>query len=126
MLPKKRRITNKIFTLINKQNKGKNFFSPYMSLQLIEAGGIETIIENKKNTGSKFATIVSKKTERLAVGRNKIRRQVYSLLRNNLKKIKSGFIGVFFIKKEFKKLKFIQKENEVQKLLEKAGLLLKP
>ena len=97
-----------------------------MSLQLIEAGGIETIIENKKNTGSKVATIVSKKTERLAVGRNKIRRQVYSLLRNNLKKIKSGFIGVFFIKKEFKKLKFIQKENEVQKLLEKAGLLLKP
>ncbi len=54
------------------------------------------IFKYKKATGcpSQFAVVVSKKVERKAVKRNRLRRQVYESLRLNLSSLKSIFTAV--------------------------------
>lgn len=63
---------------------------------------------------TRIAVVVSKKVEKTAVGRNRIRRRVYEALRLNLDLIpkKQDYIFVIY-SKEIKKIKF----QELEKLL---------
>lgn len=45
---------------------------------------------NPKRKHSRFAVVVSKKTMKSAVGRNRIRRRVYEIIRNHMKDISSN------------------------------------
>lgn len=45
---------------------------------------------NPKRKNSRFAVVVSKKTMKSAIGRNRIRRRVYELLRKHLENIKEN------------------------------------
>lgn len=70
--------------------KGKTVRSPKMSLVFV-----------KNNRGfTRFAVVVSKKVDKTAVGRNRIRRRVYEVLRTNLKDIpdKTDYVFVVFSK----------------------------
>ena len=66
--------------------KGKTIRTPKMSL---------IFIENTRGF-TRFAVVVSKKVEKTAVGRNRIRRRIYEILRNNIelipKKMDYGFV----------------------------------
>jgi len=72
-------------------------------------------LENINKEEIKFAVVISSKSFKKAVERNKIRRQIYSILeiwqKENLK-IKNIFF-IFYPKKEIQNLKFLDLEKEV-------------
>jgi len=84
--------------------KGKTIRSPKASL---------TVVKNERGF-TRFAVVVSKKVEKSAVGRNRIRRRVYEALRVNFEHIPQGkdyIITVF--SKDFMNMPF----SEVEEIL---------
>ncbi|HEY0221174.1 MAG TPA: ribonuclease P protein component [Candidatus Paceibacterota bacterium] len=112
MLPKKRRIVRKDFSYIS--NSGKRLHSPIFLLNLAK---------NKANSASQVAFSVSKKTEKSAVKRNKLRRLGYRVLENNIKLIKPGFFAHFLFKKIKSFPEYEEIEKEVVELLSKSSVL---
>ncbi|MBN2086725.1 ribonuclease P protein component [Candidatus Peregrinibacteria bacterium] len=87
MLSKKNRISNrqllkKLFGK-GKQYKNNNFIFKFLP-------SIEPI--------SKFSVVVSKKVAPNAVDRNKLRRQIYDCIRNNLELLKSDIVVIIIVK----------------------------
>lgn len=110
MLPKSKRLTTKAFK--NVIEKGQSFHSPFLVIRCIphsQEGG--------------FSVSVPKKVAKLAVSRNKIRRQVYSIVKKLESKIKPSFNSVIIMKVGSEKLLFEDLANEVQKAFVKSSLL---
>ena len=86
--------------------KGKTIRSPKMSL---------IFLDNSKGF-TRIAVVVSKKVEKSAVKRNRIRRRIYEVLRNNLESIpkKRDYIFVVY-SKELENLPV----DEIEKILGK-------
>ena len=84
--------------------KGKTIRKPKMSL---------VFVENTRGF-TRLAVVVSKKVEKSAVGRNRIRRRIYEALRLNMEDIpkKTDYIFVVY-SKDLMKMPF----TEVEKLL---------
>lgn len=91
--------------------KGKTIRSSKMSL---------IFAENTKGF-TRIAVVVSKKIEKTAVGRNRIRRRVYEALRLHLKDIplKTDYIFVVY-SKEIMKMPFNEIEKTLGKLVEES------
>lgn len=70
---------------------------------------------------TRFAVVVSKKVEKSAVGRNKIRRRIYEILRINLDKIpkERDYIFVVF-SKDVMKMDYKELEKIVGELVEES------
>lgn len=113
MLSKERRIQRKEFSLL--LNQGKRYHSLNLSLFLAT---------NSQNKKTKIAFSVSKKVCQNAVDRNKYRRRGYSVIKNNLGRIKDGFYLIFSFKKTGSKLKYEAIENEILGLLSNSGVLI--
>lgn len=93
MLPRKHRISKNLFPLIR---KNKLIEGEVFSLRV-------TYLDNKKND-IRFVCIISKKTEKFAVNRNKVKRQVYSIMLENIESLnKSIYIQIFPKKNAFQK-----------------------
>lgn len=90
MLNKKYLIHKKNFDLIYKKGKSKN--SKYFFIKYLP---------NYKNY-SQFGIIISKKKEKLAVKRNRLKRILKSALKNNLDKIQKGYYFVIILKRTAK------------------------
>lgn len=86
------------------KNKGRILYSPLF--------GFLTYKENDDQ--KKFGFIVSKKISKRAVDRNKIRRILSEVVRENLERFENGTRIIFLTKKEIlgKKMKEIEKEVE--------------
>lgn len=54
-------------------------------------------VENKRRPSSRLAVVVSKKVLKSAVGRNRIRRRVYEILRNEIDSINPLFDAVVIV-----------------------------
>lgn len=80
----------------------------------------------RKNTLnlSRFAVVVGTKVSKKAVDRNKIRRRIRSVLQKRLIEIRPGFDVVFLVKKEVLSASFKEVEEQVERLLQKANLLV--
>jgi len=91
--------------------KGKTIRRPKMSLVFT------------KNTRGfmRVAVVVSKKVEKSAVGRNRIRRRVYEALRINIDMIpkKTDYIFVIY-SKDVMNMRFTELEKELGELVEEA------
>ena len=76
--------------------------------------------ENKKGF-TRFAVVVSKKVEKTAVGRNRIRRRIYEVLRRNLEMIpgKRDYIFIVF-NKDVARLAYKDLEKIVGELVEES------
>lgn len=72
---------------------------------------------------SRFAFIVSAKTEKSAVKRNKARRQLREIIREQLSCVKPGLDVAITIKKPFLELDFAEKEKEAKNVLKKANVI---
>ena len=84
--------------------KGKTVRKPKMSL---------VFVENTRGF-TRFAVVVSKKVEKSAVGRNRMRRRIYEALRLNLENLPKKMDYVFVVfSKEIGRMPF----NELEKLL---------
>ena len=70
---------------------------------------------------TRFAVVVSKKVEKTAVGRNRIRRRIYEVLRLNFDLIpkKTDYVFVIY-SKEIMKMSFSELEGVLGKLVEES------
>ena len=91
--------------------KGKTIRSAKMSL---------VFVKNIRGF-TRIAVVVSKKVEKTAVGRNRIRRRVYEALRLNMKDIplKTDYIFVVY-SKEVMTMPFSELEKTLGKLVEES------
>jgi len=89
------------------------FYSPNLVLKFVKSSSIENA----------FAVVISTKISKKAVQRNKIRRQVYEIIRLHFGKIKKSYQIVFFAKPGILNLKYQEIEKEVLGLLSKARLI---
>lgn len=89
------------------KNKGRVLYSPLF--------GFLTHKENDDQ--KKFGFIVSKKISKRAVDRNKIRRILSEVVRENLERFENGIRIIFLTKKEILGKKYDEVEKEVEKFI---------
>lgn len=110
MLPKKNRIPKEDFPAPQKQ--GFRVFSPLFSAVIY-----------KNDTGVQVAVVVSKKTAKTAVVRNRIRRRVYSAIGGYYENFLYPALLVIYPKKESSIVLFATLKAEIEKALRGAKLL---
>mgnify|MGYP000526293949 CR=1 FL=1 len=93
---------------------GHSFFVPEV--------GIKFIRNNLKN--SRFCFIISSKIDKRATVRNKIKRRLREIVRQNLEKIKPGFDILIFARFGIKELNFWQMKEKLEQLFKKSKLLV--
>lgn len=71
---------------------------------------------------SRFCFVVNLKTSKKATVRNKIKRRLKDIIRNNLDNIKSGFDVAIIAKSEIVNNKYRRIKEEVESLIEKTKL----
>lgn len=71
---------------------------------------------------TRFAFVISKKTAKLAVRRNRARRQLREAVKKELSSLKQGYDIALYIKAPFLPLSFQEKHEQVQYVLKKAKL----
>lgn len=108
MLPKSKRLSTEAFTEII--GKGQSFHGPFLIVRVIPSAG-----------NSRFAVSVPKKVYKLAVSRNKLKRQIYSIIKKF--PIKTGYSVVIIVKSGIEKLDFNQLCVEIEKIFVKSSLL---
>lgn len=115
MLPSRNRIRRKDFPAY--KNQGSRFFSPLFSAVFYN----DSIVKNKE---SKACVVVSKKTEKRAVGRNKMKRQFYGLLGKFLKPSVglSATKVIIYPKKEAQNTNFNELKNEMESLFKQIRI----
>ena len=101
----------------------KNRFHGHGSLRYVYSNGISIrtqkitvkFAKNPHRKDSRFAVVVSKKVLKSAVGRNRIRRRVYEIIRHELPKIDGTFdVAVMIFHKSVKDISHEElKENIV-------------
>lgn len=78
------------------------------------------IVKTGVDTPLRFAFVISVKTEKTAVGRNRAKRQLRAIIKEELPLLKAGYDISLTIKKGFLPLEFEQKEKSVKDVLKKA------
>jgi ribonuclease P protein component len=87
------------------RNEGRVLYSPLFGFLTCK----------KDDDFKKFGFIVSKKISKRAVDRNRIRRVLSEIIRNNLEKFEKGTRVVFLTKQEILGKKYEEVEREVKK-----------
>ncbi|MBU3925579.1 ribonuclease P protein component [Patescibacteria group bacterium] len=111
MLSRKHRINKSLFKEILKN--GKNYNSDFFSLK---------IIHNFKN-GPCFAFVVSKKTAKKAVARNKLKRRARYIVKKYLNSFKKNTANIIFFKKGSETMEFSELEKNMLELFKKTRIL---
>ncbi|MBI3337423.1 MAG: ribonuclease P protein component [Candidatus Staskawiczbacteria bacterium] len=93
--------------------EGKSFKSTFLVLKAVK----NNLKENR------FGFIVSKKVSKKAILRNKIKRNLRDIVRQNIKDIKSGVDVVLIVLPDFGKKNFSEIKEILNNLLKKAGLI---
>lgn len=84
---------------------------------------IVKVVKTKPEDPLRIAFVVSNKTEKSAVKRNRAKRQAREIVHKLLPKLKSELDAAVTIKKAFLPLEFKDKEKAVEDVLAKAGLI---
>lgn len=72
---------------------------------------------------TRIGFVVSQKVSKKAFLRNKIKRRLREIVRDNLSNLKSGYDLIFFTKKAIKEKDFLEIEKIVKQILKQAKLL---
>jgi ribonuclease P protein component len=110
MLPKQHRINTQLFKEIFAE--GKNFHSELLFLKIAPL----------ENDEVRFAFVVSKKTAKLAVTRNKIKRRARAITSKKLSEFKKGIGVIVFLKKGVENLKSAELEKVMLESFAKAKI----
>jgi len=111
MLPTKNRLSRRLFGPFFK--KSKAVFADHFALRYLSP-------TNSK--GIRFSVVIPKTVAKKATQRNKIKRQIYSILQKEIEKIKPPCFGVFLSKKGADTLSFGQIKAEILFLLKKSQI----
>ncbi len=83
------------------------------------------LVLKREGEKTRFGVIVSKKIDKRAVTRNRIRRVILESVRLSLSSVKDGYLVVFLAKKRLVGLGLEEVGKEVIESFKKAGLILK-
>ncbi len=93
--------------------KGKGLGNRELMIRMVKTGDDKPL---------RFAFVISVKTEKTAVGRNRAKRQLRAIIRDELPTLTSGYDVAVTIKKNFLPLEFDQKVKSVKDVLKKAKI----
>lgn len=88
------------------KQKGEIYHTPLFSVLYL----------NNQQDGPKFGFVVSKKIDKIAVKRNKVRRQLAEAVRSVITQIKPDIYALVLAKKSIKKADFEQIKNNLLKV----------
>lgn len=112
MLPKKQRLhTMRDFRHLHK--RGRAVSNKFLILKSVKT---------KPEDPLRLAFVISNKTEKTAVKRNRAKRQLREIVRHLLPELKEGFDVAITIKKPFVELKTGQQKEAARDILKKARL----
>ncbi len=111
MLPKNKRVSKEVFYCVLKNSK--TFHSNNITLRVLKSS----------HNITKFSFIVSRKVSSKAPKRNLLRRRGSSVVAKLDKKIKNGFICIFYIKKGAVIISYSKIEEEIVFLIKKANIM---
>ena len=95
-------------------SKGATFRSRHLILRAIR---------NPRRKKSRVAIIVSKKVEKRAVGRNRIRRRLFGVIQSYLPTLNDTYDIAFIVTgSELKEMDYLELQDSVQHLLTQAGV----
>lgn len=114
MIPQKNRVSRKEFP--SYKEMGTRSFSPLFSVVFYKNKDI--LVKE-----SKVSVVVSKKTAKTAVVRNRLRRRFYDLFQPYLNVLNSVTTIVVYPKKEAEKAKFSVLQKEVEKTLKQTKVI---
>lgn len=114
MLPKKNRLSRAQFGEVF--GTGLVFSSGHFSIKWINA---------QELAKPRFAVVVSKKISKSSVGRHKIRRRCYEVVRVLLPRIEDSTRGIIFARSGVIALSFHALRGELRKLFVQAGIIPK-
>ncbi len=81
------------------------------------------VLKNSHRNKSRFAVVVSKKVHKSAVGRNRMRRRIYEILRSELPKLNDVYdIVVIITTSEVITADFTELQSSMRSLFEQADL----
>jgi ribonuclease P protein component len=84
-------------------------------------------VSNPHRSESRIAVVISKKTLKSAVRRNRIRRRVYEYVRIKLPALKSVYdIAIIVTSSDFINLSHQEISDQIDQLFEQAGIIDKP
>ena len=113
MLPKKERLTKKVFIKVFKE--GLFVSSSTLSLRVKKVG--------IPNTPSQFAVVIPQKIVKHKPEQNRLKRQFFALLQKKKPVIRAGLQAILFLKKEVKELSLKEREQALHELFSSAKLL---
>lgn len=116
MLLKKNRISRKLFPVVLKAQQ--KYTSKHMFVR------VASFSHKTKTFPLKVSFVVSKKHTKTAVQRHMLRRLGYNTIQKEIKKLKEGFLVAFFFTQNMEKVSKKEIQQEIYKLLEKAGLYI--
>lgn len=111
MLPKPYRLPGRRIVAIIKSLSA--FHSPFLTLKILK----------KDQPQTQIGFIVSAKICRLAVGRNKLKRQLRQALKPYLTQLRSNYEIIILAKVPLKNMSFAQIQTHLQSLLKQARLI---
>jgi len=111
MLAKKHRINKEFFKEILK--RGKSCHLETISLKIL----------SPVDKGPFFTFVVSKKTAKKAVSRNKLKRQGRYIIKKHLNSFKKGMAIIIFFKKGSETMIFFDLEEKMLQLFKKAKVI---
>jgi len=79
-------------------------------------------IENKRRKNPRIAIVVSKKVHKSAVGRNRIRRRMYEILRTEIPEFQVYDMVFIVVSAEVRSVDHETLKNTVHKLLDESGV----
>jgi len=124
MLPKENRLDlKKEFFEIKKKGKllrGKLFNFLFLVSKQLSNSNIRLLADNFQPPN--FALIVSKKIDKRATKRNRVKRLLGEAIRSFLPRLQPGIKGVFLVKKEILEKNFTDIKNEIEETLKEANL----
>lgn len=112
----------------------KNRFHGHGSLRYVYSKGesvrtqkiVVKFTSNKNRNESRFAVVVSKKVLKSAVGRNRIRRRVYEIIRHELPKFDGVYdVAVMIFHKSIKEMPHEELRNSLIEIFEQAEFYCK-
>jgi ribonuclease P protein component len=124
MLPKKNRLPS--FLILKLLEKGKHFPGRHLSLYISKVSFFDKETKKAKKDNEKFsyfAFLVPKRVSKKAVEKNKLKKRMKAVVKENLSSIKQGFNVLFLARKNFIGEDFNAIKSEMEKLLKKADLL---
>ena len=112
MLKKENRLRDrKIFEEVLK--KGKTFRTKNLFFKILKSADPNEL---------KFGFVVSLKISKKAVKRNKLKRRMREIVRQEIPKLKKGFWGIFLPQRSALELNFWDLKKEIVEIFQKANL----